>query len=114
MTTKYINQQEKQLPGSGIGGNREVRHVTIDEAAGQRVDNFLLGELAGVPRSRVYGMLRKGEVRVNGGRVRPDHRLCAGDVVRVVTEKCVLHSNLPGSLISKDVRLPPIPTALPS
>jgi 23S rRNA pseudouridine955/2504/2580 synthase len=82
VTTKYINQQEKQLPGSG-SGNREVRHVTIDEAAGQRIDNFLLGELGGVPRSRVYGMLRKGEVRVNGGRVRPDYRLCGGDVVRV-------------------------------
>jgi len=71
------------LPGPGIGGNREVRHVAIDEAAGQRIDNFLLGELGGVPRSRVYGMLRKGEVRVNGGRVRPDYRLRDGDVVRV-------------------------------
>jgi 23S rRNA pseudouridine955/2504/2580 synthase len=83
VTNKYINQQEKQSPDLAIGGNREVRHVAIDEAAGQRIDNFLLGELGGVPRSRVYGMVRKGEVRVNGGRVRPDYRLRDGDVVRV-------------------------------
>jgi 23S rRNA pseudouridine955/2504/2580 synthase len=83
VTTKYINQQEKQSPDPVMGGNREVRHVAIDDAAGQRIDNFLLGELGGVPRSRVYGMLRKGEVRVNGGRVRPDYRLRGGDVVRV-------------------------------
>jgi 23S rRNA pseudouridine955/2504/2580 synthase len=79
VTTKYINRQEKLLRD----GDHEVRHMEIDDAAGQRIDNFLLGAMAGVPRSRVYGMLRKGEVRVNGGRIRPDYRLKSGDVVRL-------------------------------
>ncbi len=53
------------------------------ESAGQRIDNLLLRELKGVPRSRVYSMLRKGEVRVNKGRVRPTRKLVAGDEVRL-------------------------------
>ncbi|MCP5155172.1 MAG: RluA family pseudouridine synthase [Ectothiorhodospiraceae bacterium] len=62
----------------------QVRHVTIDErSAGQRIDNFLLNVLRGVPRQRVYRCLRRGEVRVNRGRIRQDYRLQAGDVVRV-------------------------------
>ena len=61
-----------------------VRKVRVDEdTAGQRIDNFLLRELSGLPRSRVYRLLRRGEVRVNGGRVRAEHRLEAGDVVRI-------------------------------
>ncbi|MGD8207687.1 MAG: RluA family pseudouridine synthase [Thiohalocapsa sp.] len=51
--------------------------------AGQRVDNFLIRHLKGVPRSLVYKLLRTGEVRVNKGRVRPAHRLASGDEVRV-------------------------------
>ncbi len=50
---------------------------------GQRLDNFLLRELAGVPRSRVYRLLRRGEVRVNGKRKKPDYRLSAADEVRL-------------------------------
>lgn len=61
-----------------------VRHVTIDRRhAGQRLDNFLIRELKGVPRSRIYRILRKGEVRINGGRARPDYRLEEGDQVRL-------------------------------
>lgn len=61
-----------------------VRKVRIDaEGAGQRVDNFLRKELPGVPKSRLYRLLRRGEVRINGGRVRADHRLRAGDEVRI-------------------------------
>ncbi|MDR9455032.1 MAG: RluA family pseudouridine synthase [Spiribacter sp.] len=57
---------------------------TVPEAlAGQRIDNFLLRHLKGVPRTRVYRLLRKGEVRVNGGRIRPTYRLAAGDAVRI-------------------------------
>jgi 23S rRNA pseudouridine955/2504/2580 synthase len=51
--------------------------------AGQRIDNFLLRRLKGVPRSVIYRILRSGEVRVNSGRVAPAYRLEAGDVVRV-------------------------------
>ena len=60
-----------------------VTYHTVVDRAGQRLDNFLLGTLKRIPRSRVYAMVRKGEVRVNGGRARPDTRLAAGDVVRV-------------------------------
>ena len=58
--------------------------VTIDEASvGQRVDNFLVTLLKGVPKSHVYRIVRSGEVRVNKGRVTPDYRLVEGDLVRV-------------------------------
>jgi 23S rRNA pseudouridine955/2504/2580 synthase len=61
-----------------------VRHRDIDpERAGQRLDNFLLGELKGVPRSLVYRLIRSGQVRVNSGRTTPSYRLQAGDRVRV-------------------------------
>lgn len=61
-----------------------VRHVEVDETReGQRLDNFLLAILKGVPKSRIYRCLRKGEVRVNKGRVGPDYRLQIGDVVRI-------------------------------
>lgn len=62
----------------------QVRKVLAGAAAeGQRLDNFLLRTLAGVPRSRVYRLLRKGEVRVNGKRSKADYRLAATDEVRL-------------------------------
>jgi 23S rRNA pseudouridine955/2504/2580 synthase len=61
-----------------------VRYCQIEsEQAGQRVDNFLMRELGGVPKTLVYRILRKGEVRVNKGRVKPEYRLQAGDEVRI-------------------------------
>ena len=51
--------------------------------AGQRVDNFLMARLKGVPKGRIYRMLRTGEVRINGGRCRAGRRLEAGDSVRI-------------------------------
>ena len=54
-----------------------------EEQAGQRLDNFLLRELKGVPKSRVYKMIRGGEVRINKGRVDQTYRLEAGDILRV-------------------------------
>lgn len=64
--------------------NDAVNWVDIDEnAAGQRVDNFLLGLLKGVPKSHVYRILRSGEVRVNKKRVEASERLVAGDRLRV-------------------------------
>src|SRR3982750_2693283 len=54
-----------------------------EESAAQRIDNFLLRQLKGVPKSHVYRVLRSGEVRVNSGRVGPDYRLQLGDRVRV-------------------------------
>ncbi len=51
--------------------------------AGQRLDNFLARELKGVPRGHIYRLLRTGQVRVNGGRRKPDYRLEEGDEIRV-------------------------------
>ncbi|WP_437881155.1 23S rRNA pseudouridine(955/2504/2580) synthase RluC [Pseudomonas sp. LRF_L74] len=53
------------------------------EYAGQRIDNFLRAQLKGVPKTLIYRILRKGEVRVNKGRIKPEYKLQAGDVVRV-------------------------------
>ncbi|MDF1832402.1 MAG: 23S rRNA pseudouridine(955/2504/2580) synthase RluC [Porticoccaceae bacterium] len=62
----------------------QVQYLEINtDQAGQRIDNFLLSRLKGVPKSRVYRLLRKGEVRVNKGRIRPEYRLIKDDVVRV-------------------------------
>jgi 23S rRNA pseudouridine955/2504/2580 synthase len=66
-------------------GRREsVRYVDVAaDDAGQRLDNYLLRHLKNVPRSRVYRLLRKGEVRVNGKRAKPEYRVTAGDRVRI-------------------------------
>jgi 23S rRNA pseudouridine955/2504/2580 synthase len=62
----------------------QSRFLTIDEnASGQRLDNYLVRELKGVPRARLYRALRKGEVRVNKGRARAAYRLVVGDMVRI-------------------------------
>jgi 23S rRNA pseudouridine955/2504/2580 synthase len=75
--------QKKSIQQGG-GRATGVRKVRVDaDTAGQRVDNFLRRHLPGVPKGRLYRLLRRGEVRVNGGRVRADHRLEAGDEVRI-------------------------------
>ena len=62
----------------------QVSYVDIGpEQSGQRLDNFLIKTLKGVPKSRIYRLLRKGEVRVNKGRVKADSRLKEGDIVRL-------------------------------
>ena len=53
------------------------------ELAGQRIDNILRTQLKGVPKTLIYRILRKGEVRVNKGRIKPEYKLQAGDIVRV-------------------------------
>ena len=62
----------------------QVQMIEIDEDhAGQRIDNFLLTKLKGVPKSMIYRIVRKGEVRVNKGRIKPEYKLEMGDLVRV-------------------------------
>ncbi|MCP5179631.1 MAG: RluA family pseudouridine synthase [Pseudomonadales bacterium] len=62
----------------------DVRHVTVEAAAcGQRIDNYLARLLRKLPRSRIYRMLRSGEVRVDGHRVKPAFRLAGGETVRI-------------------------------
>ncbi len=61
-----------------------VRTVTVsDDREGQRLDNFLLGQLKGAPRSLIYKLVRSGQVRINGKRAKPDSRLEGGDIVRI-------------------------------
>ena len=68
-------------PARAGAGARLVR--VPDDRAGQRLDNFLLGQLKGAPRSLVYKLVRSGQVRVNGGRAKADRKLEAGDEVRI-------------------------------
>ncbi len=71
-------------PAVRNSGWATVRNVTVDaESEGQRLDNFLLRQLKGVPKSHVYRIIRSGEVRVNKGRASADTRIQAGDVVRL-------------------------------
>ena len=73
--------QENSHPGTRLTQVRKV-HVSADRA-GQRIDNFLRSELPGVPKGRVYRLLRRGEVRVNGGRIKAEYKLREGDEVRI-------------------------------
>ncbi|OOF27454.1 23S rRNA pseudouridine(955/2504/2580) synthase RluC [Salinivibrio sp. IB872] len=62
----------------------KVRFIEIDDdIAGQRIDNFLRNQLKNVPKSMIYRVLRKGEVRVNKKRIKPEYKLQAGDLIRV-------------------------------
>lgn len=64
--------------------SNRVQFATIsDDEAGQRLDNYLLRVLKKAPKSLIYRIIRKGEVRINKGRCKPDTRLAAGDVVRI-------------------------------
>ena len=62
----------------------EVKTVVVDEdTAGQRLDNFLMRHLKGVPKTHIYRIIRSGEVRINKGRALVDRRLVAGDLIRL-------------------------------
>ncbi|MCF6283369.1 MAG: 23S rRNA pseudouridine(955/2504/2580) synthase RluC [Candidatus Polarisedimenticolaceae bacterium] len=64
--------------------NRSVQWVEIEEGyEGQRLDNFLMTYLKGVPKSYIYRIVRKGEVRVNKGRIKINYRLQVGDLLRI-------------------------------
>lgn len=113
MTDSSAERARSQLAGGAQG----VRHLRVAEAAaGQRVDNFLMTQLKGVPRSLVYRLLRRGEVRVNKGRVKPHRRLKAGDDVRIPpvrtaarTEQAAppagLRADLVGRILFEDERV---------
>ena len=69
----------KEAAGEGPRAGA-VSHIEVgEEEAGQRLDNFLLARLKGVPKSRVYKVIRGGEVRVNSGRVEASYCIAAGD-----------------------------------
>jgi len=62
----------------------EVVFVKVsDHYVGQRLDNFLIRHLKNIPKSRIYNLIRKGEVRINKGRSKPDYKLLLDDVIRI-------------------------------
>lgn len=64
--------------------DRRVEVIAIDgEREGQRLDNFLIGHLKNVPKSAIYRLIRRGEIRINKKRAKPEQRLSAGDQVRI-------------------------------
>ena len=84
------------MDASAVCSRLAVTRLDISEgAAGQRIDNFLMTLLKGVPRSRIYRLVRKGEVRVNDKRVRPEYRLCAGDRLRLPPVRTAVQSAQP-------------------
>lgn len=73
--------QDSEVGKPASGGVRQVR--VPEDRDGQRLDNFLLGQLKGAPRSVIYKIVRSGQVRINGKRAKPDSRLSGGDEVRI-------------------------------
>lgn len=72
----------------------KVRHIEIsNEQSGQRIDNFLFTQLKGVPKTLIYRVIRKGEVRVNKGRINNKYRLQAGDIVRIPPVRTAIRNN---------------------
>ncbi len=72
----------------------EVKKIIIDEnISGQRLDNFLLNLLKGVPKSKIYSIIRKGEIRINSKRKKPSYKLVSGDEVRVPPIKTSIKEN---------------------
>jgi 23S rRNA pseudouridine955/2504/2580 synthase len=89
---------QQKSPENAASPMTRVRKLEIDaEMAGQRIDNLLRRELPGVPKGRLYRLLRRGEVRVNGGRVRAEYRLVAGDEVRIPPVRVRPEPTVPGS-----------------
>jgi len=84
-STTYSLILVKPIIGGGLPpASAEVRFLTVgEESAGQRLDNFLIRILKGVPKTHVYRIIRSGEVRVNKGRASADARVALGDVVRL-------------------------------
>jgi len=82
---KAISADKSQNDSSSAEAERpKVRFITIDsEDAGQRIDNFLLRTLKGVPKSHLYRLMRKGEIRVNKKRIKPVYKLAINDELRI-------------------------------
>lgn len=109
---------EKKLPPINEQGDKpKVRFITVDsEDAGQRIDNFLLRTLKGVPKSMIYRLLRKGEIRVNKKRKKPDYKIEIDDILRIapirvseesapVSTQLNIVANLESQILFEDERL---------
>ncbi|MCL6414794.1 23S rRNA pseudouridine(955/2504/2580) synthase RluC [Aestuariirhabdus sp. Z084] len=78
-----MTKSPSQTASETVVSPRVQQHIIDDERAGQRLDNYLISQLKGVPKTLVYRIIRKGEVRINKGRTKPDYRLKEGDTVRI-------------------------------
>ena len=79
-----------------MSASNQVQLVRIEAPQhGQRLDNFLFRQLKGVPRSRVYRCIRRGEVRINSKRCKPESRLRSGDVVRIPPDERAAEPDTP-------------------
>ena len=109
-TSKTSFERARRGTGPGRDAQADVTHLTIGEdAAGQRLDNYLFRIAKGVPKSHVYRIIRSGEVRVNMARATADQRLAPGDVVRLPPLR--LAARAPTSLAKRFapvMELPPI------
>jgi 23S rRNA pseudouridine955/2504/2580 synthase len=110
--------KESNKPQSNDENDRpKVRFITVDcEDEGQRIDNFLLKTLKGVPKSHIYRLLRKGEIRVNKKRIKPDYKLIDEDILRIapirvsenttqVSTQLNVVANLESQILFEDDRL---------
>lgn len=70
-----MDEREVKAPG-------RLRQIGPDNQS-RRIDNYLFSEFKNIPKSRIYQMLRRGEVRINGGRIKPSYKLQPGDQVRI-------------------------------
>ena len=118
-TRRYESPEARtpQTPQPSPAASPKVRQVEVDErGVGQRLDNFLGRILADVPKTHIFRVIRKGEVRVNGKRAKPDTRLQANDIVRVPPVKTgdsapprrapdALVSGVTGAIVHEDPRL---------
>ena len=76
--------------------HNKVKLMTIsDDQAGQRIDNFLLKHLKGVPKSHIYRLLRSGQVRINSGRKKAHYKLQPGDILRIPPVRVTENENRP-------------------
>ncbi len=80
-------------------------HTVLTDESGQRLDNFLIAQLNKVPKSLVYRIIRKGEVRVNKKRAKPDYKINSGDLIRIPPVKVAEKAPLPSAKLDKIARL---------
>ena len=94
----------QENPNDATGQRTQVRKVSVDsEQAGQRIDNYLRRVLPGIPKGRIYNILRRGEVRVNGGRVRAEYKLREGDEVRIPPVRVRIEGDPPSAGLAASV-----------
>lgn len=93
MNSSPVSSDSQLPPGTPAPA---VQWLTIEPGqAGQRIDNFLISLLKGLPKSRIYRIIRKGEIRINKKRVKPEYRLQGGDLLRIPPVRLAEREDLP-------------------